>query len=416
LWHYFLTQKKIESYKYLIHNFNLRLLQVWIRSWKRGKAMAVKMKKVLGCIFVFVILMSVMSISVFAMDDNKTKDNSVNFISNYQNETVRILANSDKKIILPVPYYSQGYTYWCALTSISMLANYLRRTNVYHPWDIAEALDKDKWDGLRRNWLISYFDEASRVVTDIEPSVEIKKWKKEKSDEALQYILDMIEQDQPVILGLWGEKHVIVVVGYELDQNNPDNPWIFIHDPDQVLNSVLKNYHLELPLITERVKWSDIANLMAGLLEEDVTYTAKMPNPNLKDQYMPSGTINLEDGSVNILGEDGGIILFFDEGLQWKADNRPLYVVSPIGMRIHFYIANQYEVEKSYKVLITMDDQVLTSDHVSVKKRNWTACSYTYPFLDISSGEHTLSIGVWETLQEYPHLIPCDLVDFPLSK
>jgi cysteine-rich repeat protein len=129
----------------------------------------------------------------------------------------------DPTVLLPVPYFEQHLTPWCAYTSLTMLARYYGVDALV--WEVAGYFGQSSEDGSDTSEME---DEFPLYLADHGLQAEAKSWEawlwETWPDDLDDYIMSRLEAGHPVLIGVSDEEHAIVITGY-----TPE--FIFVHDP-----------------------------------------------------------------------------------------------------------------------------------------------------------------------------------------
>lgn len=191
---------------------------------------------------------------------------------------------------IPVPYYSQGDDNGlCVPTSMAMIMRYYGR-NV-HPFDIVDKYTLGRNGKIKSViWWLTPLDVDIYFVGE-GLGVEALRidWPPYRVD--LGAIKDWLDNKWPVMLGLAGIDHAVVLVGY-VEVNG--ETIVYVNDPSGRLLEEWPEKDYESPFIAEEVPWSDLENVFGtgGFWESDwaLAVTGEPSNP--------MGTLDITDKSV----------------------------------------------------------------------------------------------------------------------
>ncbi len=170
---------------------------------------------------------------------------------------------------LPVPYYAQGGTYWCAWTSLSMLLTY--HGTPRKPWEVAADWHKGPKDGVMAWHLFNplTLDSPMRDYlarpelgyrADIQPWPDLWAFDAAKLMLFREYVRASVAAGRPVWLWILDEQHVVLIVGASQEG-------LLIHDPSGH-TMAMAGYCTaeECQTINAFLSWDDFARAIQGIL------------------------------------------------------------------------------------------------------------------------------------------------------
>ena len=233
-----------------------------------------------------------------------------------------IILEGCEPIILPVPYYDQGSTLWCEETTLSMILKYYGYP--LHPETLAEILGVDHDDSILNNPLISLEKAFININKGIPETLDLET--KELAFE-MNNIKNALDSKSPIFLGMGVPiEHAVVIVGY--NENNPQDPTLFINDPSGAFTHNILGYPKE-PEIAVPVKYSEVKREIDRIILPP--YIGSLEVFSVKGELTPpSGTIYMFDKAILVekqkAGAPTGVTtpvckLWLDRGISWKYQN-----------------------------------------------------------------------------------------------
>jgi hypothetical protein len=318
------------------------------------------------------------------------------------------------KKILPVPYYSQGDSLWCAPTSMSMIFKYYGQN--IHSWDIAKdwnwPADVQWWrlDTLSGN-IQNYFEnrglttECTLILTpdpsDYSLFDDIKGW---------------VDRDMPILIYLSSLRHAIVIVGYQIMESSN---YVYINDPSGVLGETGLGSS-DYPQMAIQVSWSSLfPYFMFGSYLIAVGGTPQPAKGTIDIQDIFPRSISFSEARLAAYGMEQVYVKLYglSEGLVWNADpnQRPHPIsLSPADcLMLGRSLINQMEVGENYLIEVSFETFGYSNSIFQLHPINGRSnCDiFTNPvsLADLLAypGEYTIAVRLWnqQRTEKYDEII-----------
>jgi WD40 repeat protein len=209
--------------------------------------------------------------------------------------------------IIPVPYYEQGKTDWCAIASLSMLLSYNKV--LVKPWQVACYFNKPPELGIRPGADLSLMEQ---YVETFGLSCESRYPLWESFDVIRENIIGYLERHIPVLFGSDKIKHAFVIAGY-------DDYSFYVHDPSEKISAEILSTPLISPVavgvpfdIFESRIWGYTIGEFTGYLVVDPgstshsngpsTYIYETSGPCCRDNFYYSNHLAFKDSEQPFQG------------------------------------------------------------------------------------------------------------------
>ena len=305
--------------------------------------------------------------------------------------------------ILSVPYYHQGDTDWCALTSMSMILKYYYNVDSnysanIHSWDIANQL------GFKRKiWFLGDLflgeDEDEKVEKYFRDN-DLLTNKMKDEDIKFDTIKKSIDDNNPIFLAIHKFlelNHAVVIVGYKIINGKEI---VYINDPSGILSQ--KNIGQGRDSIVREVEWDDLSVYFGS----DTYAILVGGSPNLT-----KGTLDIDMYRTNgfYFGDEGNRIYSWaygdDTGMGWKTQSdRPQLLSKKDSFGYMQFITNHTSSEQSYKLKVSFSsgDNEYLADPIfinNVKEYDNKAIAF-HPVplesvLGDNYGEYEIALSLW---------------------
>jgi hypothetical protein len=182
---------------------------------------------------------------------------------------------------LPVPYYGQDDTGWCWAASAEMLMMSYREKRDVEIWDL--AFDK----GAAPTEGNGAVEQALGVLPDmflqrnIPVEYDIVPWKSHW--QTAGYIAAQLSKGQPVWLGIYGQSHAIIAVGF-------NRQGIFVHDPS---GAIIKDELSSTGDVCHFLNWQDFYDVL-NAHSPNWVHTMTVPRP-MRDTVSPVSVALMPD-------------------------------------------------------------------------------------------------------------------------
>ncbi|MDB5312410.1 MAG: hypothetical protein JWO38_6612 [Gemmataceae bacterium] len=182
---------------------------------------------------------------------------------------------------LPVPYYAQGDASWCWAAGAQMLMMSHREKRDVEIWDLAFDKEAPTTRGLRP------VEQALGVLPDmfiqrnIPVEYDILPWKSHWVTAG--YIAAQLSKGQPVWLGIYGQSHVLVAVGY-------NRRGIFVHDPS---GAIIRDELGSSGVVSHLLDWPQFYDVL-NAHSPNWVHTMTVPLP-MRDAVSPVGIALMPD-------------------------------------------------------------------------------------------------------------------------